>query len=210
LLTSASTVGIIGFGEAGGIFGVELARRGLLVRSFDSLLAHPLHHLQMRQRMLQAGVDAASSLGDALRAAKLVISAVSAEAAVEVAQEAGSCLAPGQIYLDINAVSPEKMRACATYVQAQGADYVEAALMQPISLQRLATPMMLGGKRAAELAPALNALGLQARAISADIGVVAAISMETSGVSRAQNSEHSWQELSDQLQRFQAIRGELP
>jgi 3-hydroxyisobutyrate dehydrogenase-like beta-hydroxyacid dehydrogenase len=49
--------------------------------------------------------------------------------------------------------------------------------MAPVPPQRLKVPMLLGGARAAQLAPALQALGMNATAISGQIGVASAVKM---------------------------------
>jgi 3-hydroxyisobutyrate dehydrogenase-like beta-hydroxyacid dehydrogenase len=83
----------------------------------------------------------------------------------------------GQIFLDINSCSPATKRSNAAAVQSSGADYVEAAVMAPVPPQRLKVPMLLGGRRAAELAPVLRALGMNATFIAAEIGVASAVKM---------------------------------
>src|SRR5581483_11359498 len=47
----------------------------------------------------------------------------------------------------------------------------------PVPPQRLKVPMLLGGRRAEELAPALKGLGLNVSFISAEIGVASAVKM---------------------------------
>jgi 3-hydroxyisobutyrate dehydrogenase-like beta-hydroxyacid dehydrogenase len=177
MIVPGSTVGIIGFGEAGSILGSELAKRGCLVRSYDLLFDSAADRERMLQRCAKARVDAAASLAEVLRGAKLIVSAVTASAAQDVARAAGPLLGAGQIFLDLNSVSPDTKRANAALVEANGASYVEAAVMAPVPPQRLAVPMLLGGPRAAALAPALNALGMSTRAVADTIGVASAIKM---------------------------------
>ena len=95
------------------------------------------------------------------------MSAVTSTASRDVAGDAAPYLAAGQIFLDLNSVSPETRRGNALLIEASGASYVEAAVMAPVPPQRLRVPMLLGGPRAAELAPALNALGLNVEAVAA-------------------------------------------
>jgi 3-hydroxyisobutyrate dehydrogenase-like beta-hydroxyacid dehydrogenase len=131
----------------------------------------------MRQRIELAGAEAAPSLQAALRGAKLVISAVTATSASRVAQDSAALLVAGQVYMDINSVAPGSKRDSARRVEACGAHYLDAAVMAPVPPQRLAVPMLLGGSKAAELSPALNALGLATRAVSGEVGVASAIKM---------------------------------
>jgi 3-hydroxyisobutyrate dehydrogenase-like beta-hydroxyacid dehydrogenase len=177
MFTPSATIGFIGFGEAGGLLGRALARRGCAVRAWDILLDDANASAAMRSRIEDAGADPAGSLAECLRGAKLVVSAVTASSAGEVAGNAGALLQRGQVFLDINSVSPDSKRANAAQVQASGADYVDAAVMAPVPPLGLSVPMLLGGARAAELSPALNALGFATRAVAREVGVASAIKM---------------------------------
>jgi 3-hydroxyisobutyrate dehydrogenase-like beta-hydroxyacid dehydrogenase len=106
-----------------------------------------------------------------------VIAAVTAASSAAVAQDAGKWMRAGQIFLDINSCSPATKRANAAAVESSGAAYVEAAVMAPVPPQRLKVPMLLGGPRAADLAPVLRALGMNATFIAAEIGVASAVKM---------------------------------
>jgi len=94
-----------------------------------------------------------------------------------VAQACAPALRAGQLFLDINSVSPATKRGNAAIVERAGADYVEAAVMAPVPPQRLAVAMLLGGRRAEELAAALRGLGMNATAIAAEVGIASAVKM---------------------------------
>jgi len=177
MITPTAGIALIGFGEAGSILGEELARRGCAVRAWDILLSDATLQARMRHRIELARAESAGSLADALRGAKLVISAVTATSAADVARDAAASMTSGQIFFDINSVSPAVKRANAALIEAAGAHYIDAAVMAPVPPQRLAVPMLLGGDRAAELSPALNLLGFSTRPVSADVGVASAIKM---------------------------------
>ena len=169
---------VIGFGEAGGILGAELAALGRFpVATYDLLLDDPARRGAMATKAREAKVEPAASLAAALRGSDLVISAVTAGEARKVAINAAALMQPGQILLEINSVSPETRRGNAARIEAVGADYVEAAVMAPVPPQRLKVPMLLGGKRAEELAAVLTALGMKAEAVATDIGTASAIKM---------------------------------
>ena len=172
------TIAVIGFGEAGGILGAELARKsGVTVRAYDILLADAAERAAMLTKAGAAGVEAAESHADAVRGADLVISAVTAASSVDAARTVAPHLAKGQIFLDLNSVSPEAKRLSAGMVEGAGADYVEAAVMAAVPPKRLAVPMLLGGRRASEVADALNRMGFAAEAVADRIGVASAIKM---------------------------------
>ena len=170
------TIALIGFGEAGGILGADLAPQRK-VCMYDILLDDPVRGDAMRAKAASAGVDVRPSHADAVRGADLVIAAVTAASSLRVAKTVAPHLRSGQIYLDINSVSPEAKRASAAVVEASGADYVEAAVMAAIGPKRIAVPMILGGKRARDVAAALAPLGFDAVAVADAIGVASAIKM---------------------------------
>jgi 3-hydroxyisobutyrate dehydrogenase-like beta-hydroxyacid dehydrogenase len=170
-------IAMVGFGEAGSILGEELATAGREVVTYDVLLDTPASRGSMLEKARRVRVQTADNLKAALQDADLIISAVTAASSADVASGAGKALRAGQIFLDINSCSPATKRTNAQAVQASGADYVEAAVMAPVPPQRLKVPMLLGGRRAAELAPVLRSIGMNATFIADEIGVASAVKM---------------------------------
>jgi 3-hydroxyisobutyrate dehydrogenase-like beta-hydroxyacid dehydrogenase len=170
-------IAIIGFGEAGGILGNDLAARGLDVSTFDILF----HSKESRDVMLakarESKVHAAENLSDCVREAELVISAVTASSALDVAKDASRLLRSGQVFLDINSVSPGTKRKMADYFEKTDAHFVEAAVMAAVPPQRLKVPMLLGGIHAAALAARMTAIGMNASVASDRIGAASALKM---------------------------------
>jgi 3-hydroxyisobutyrate dehydrogenase-like beta-hydroxyacid dehydrogenase len=170
-------VAIIGFGEAGGIFAEDLAQAGVDVMVFDILFNSRRHRKRMLKKAQACGVTAAGSLRDCLAPADLVISAVTASSALEVAKDAGMILEKGQVFVDINSVSPATKRKAAGYVARKGARFVEAAVMSPVPQQRLQVPMLLGGPHSFETAECLQRMGMNATPLSDRLGVASAVKM---------------------------------
>jgi 3-hydroxyisobutyrate dehydrogenase-like beta-hydroxyacid dehydrogenase len=170
-------IAMVGFGEAGSILGEDLAASGREVVTYDILFDTAATRGPLVDKAHRLRVQTADSLDDAVANADLVISAVTAASSVAVARGAARVVRAGQIFLDLNSVSPATKRANADGIQKAGADYVEAAVMAPIPPQRLKVPMLLGGRRATELAIALKAIGMNATAIADEIGVASAVKM---------------------------------
>ena len=175
-------IAIIGFGEAGGIFGHDLAKLGIEISAFDILLRSKRHRRHMLSKARECGVRAAANLYDCVRDSQLVISAVTAASALDVAKEAGSILRAGQIFLDINSVSPKTKRKAARLIEPvtakkSKAHFVEAAVMAAVPGARLKVPMLLGGPKAAETAERLTSLGMNATALGNQIGLASAVKM---------------------------------
>jgi 3-hydroxyisobutyrate dehydrogenase-like beta-hydroxyacid dehydrogenase len=170
-------IAIIGFGEAGAIFGSDLAARGLDVKITDILLCEPASGEPMLQKALGANVTAHRVPKEAVVDADLVISAVTCSASIDAAKEAAEFLSAGQIYLDLNSVSPEKKREIARVIEISHAIFVEAAVMAPVPAYRLRVPMLLGGTCALATAELLSSIGMCATAVSERIGVASAVKM---------------------------------
>lgn len=171
---SIHRVAIIGFGEAGGIFAKDLAAAGMDVRVFD-ILFNSNRQRPMLRKAQACGVTAARSLKDCLNKAGLVISAVTASSALEVAKAAGAILGEDQLFLDINSVSPAIKRKAARYFAR--ARFVEAAVMSAVPKQRLQVPMLLGGPHAFEAAESLHRIGMNATPLSDQLGMASAVKM---------------------------------
>jgi 3-hydroxyisobutyrate dehydrogenase-like beta-hydroxyacid dehydrogenase len=174
---SIHRVAIIGFGEAGSIFAHDLAKQGLHVSVFDILFHSKLQRQRMLRKAQACGVTAADNVKDCLHTTELVISAVTASSALDVAKEAGPNLRDGQLFVDINSVSPETKRKAAGYLDRRRARFVEAAVMSGVPKQRLRVPMLLGGPHAFEAAQCLERIGMRATPLSDQLGVASAVKM---------------------------------
>jgi 3-hydroxyisobutyrate dehydrogenase-like beta-hydroxyacid dehydrogenase len=171
-------IAFIGFGEAGGVLAGALVATGRHdVTAYDILVDQPASAPAIAAKGERLGVKTTRSAAEAACGAAVVISAVTAAAAGEVAREAGSYLAPGQLFLDINSVSPELKRANAAAVERGGARYVEAAVMQPVPPNGLRVPMLLGGPHARALKEILDPAGMVMTIAGAEVGKASAIKM---------------------------------
>jgi len=170
-------VAVIGFGEAGSILAEDLARLGLDVATYDILIDSHDTRPALIARARAVRVRPEDSLRQALDGAQLAISAVTASSSAAVAHDAAQSLRAGQWYFDVNSVSPATKRGNAQAVEASGADFVEAAVMAAVPPQRLAVPMLLGGRSAPTLEPLLRALGMNVNTVAVEIGTASAIKM---------------------------------
>jgi 3-hydroxyisobutyrate dehydrogenase-like beta-hydroxyacid dehydrogenase len=172
-----SRIALIGFGEVGTLFAKELIGTGRHVISTYDILFAGRQGNDLKDRARQLRAEPCASATEAAMGALVVISAVTATSARDVAEEAGRYLKPGQFFLDINSVSPEIKRADEKAVTRSGAAYVEAAVMAPVAPYGIKVPMLLGGRHAKELAATLNPSGMKMQAISEQVGHASAIKM---------------------------------
>jgi 3-hydroxyisobutyrate dehydrogenase-like beta-hydroxyacid dehydrogenase len=174
---SIRKIALIGFGEVGGIFGYDFANTGFSVCVYDILLNSEASRATTLGKAERWRVRACDTLEAAIVDADLVISAVTASSASSVAVQAATFLRLGQIYLDINSVSPETKREIAGALVASGATFIEAAVMAPVAPRRIKTPMLLGGPNAVAIAPRLHGIGMDVTPVSDRVGVASAIKM---------------------------------
>jgi len=170
-------IAIVGFGEAGGIFGNDFARQGFEVSAFDILLNSRGDRVKMLSKARTSGVRAARDLKSCLQDVDLVISAVTACSCLQVAKSARPLLGRGQTFLDINSVSPQTKRKAAAFIQSGKGRFLEAAVMAAVPGQRLKVPMFLAGPHVAEEADRLREIGMNPTALSGEIGVASAVKM---------------------------------
>jgi 3-hydroxyisobutyrate dehydrogenase-like beta-hydroxyacid dehydrogenase len=166
-------IGLIGYGEVGKIFAAGLKP------STSSIAAWDLKFTQSaeREHAERGGIRAAGSMRELCEASDLVISAVTASNTFAVAEEAAPHMKPGTLFLDLNSASPGTKQRAAALVDARGAHYVEAGVMTSVPPYGIKVPMLLGGAKAAELAPLLASWGMDAKAVSDRLGVASAIKM---------------------------------
>ena len=102
------TLGIIGFGEVGGIFG-----RGLLdqpgvdaVYAWDLKFADPETGSRLRAAADADGIRSVDGMAALCAQASLLVSAVTASSTLAAAQEAARHVRADSVFLDLNSASP--------------------------------------------------------------------------------------------------------
>ncbi len=176
-----TTLGIIGFGEVGGIFGRSLQdKEGVsAVHAWDLKFAGS-EGAAVSAKAASGGVTPSSSMADLCAKADMLISAVTASNTLAVAEEAARHLRPGTLFLDLNSASPGTKQRAATAIEAAGGHYVEAGVMTSVPPYGIRVPMLLGGAQAGELSRTLTAWGMDAKPVSEKLGVASAIKMSRS------------------------------
>ena len=161
---------LIGFGEAGLTF-ARAGHWGEAGRAFDVDEAR-------RPLMAECGIEVAQTAWEALAGAQIVLSLVTAESALEVAQECAQYLGKGAVWCDMNSVAPGTKREAAKAIEAAGGQYVDVAVMAPVDPARLDVPLLLSGTEAEQALELLNRLGFgNKRIVGADVGRASAIKM---------------------------------
>ena len=171
-------IAFIGFGEAG-----QTISRGLLaenavrIRAYDILFDDSVNEGRLKRTAATLGVDTARDHVDAVRGADLVFLAVTASSSLGATQSCLPGLAKGQLFLDINSVSPQRKIETAARVAPTGAAYVDVAVMAPVAPYLHKVPCLAGGPGAQAFMAAASALGMKTELVSAEVGQASAIKM---------------------------------
>ena len=102
---------------------------------------------------------------------------VTASSSLEAARSCLPGLRAGQLFLDMNSVSPRRKIETAALVAPTGAAYVDVAVMAPAAPYLHKLPCLIGGPGAAALAPVAAALGMKMEPVSAEVGPASAVKM---------------------------------
>ena len=170
-------IGLVGYGEVGRILAEDLRASGaVVVAAFDTKLGTAGEE-PLRAHAAQHDVSMAESHAALAAGSDLLISAVTASQTVPAAQACAAGIASGAWFLDFNSASPGAKLKAAAVIEAAGGRYVEGAVMTALPPYRIRVPLLLGGPRAATLAPLLSVLGFRAQVASERIGVASATKM---------------------------------
>jgi len=167
-------LGFVGFGEAS----YHLAK-GLKGEGVERISAYDIRITdQVQARARETGVELAGSPAALAAAADVIISAVTADQAIPAAVQSAPHLSARHLYCDLNSISPKAKQTVAATASANGARFVEIAVMGPIPPYLHKAPLLLGGAAAPEFQRVFEPLGLRMEIVSTDqIGRAAAVKM---------------------------------
>jgi len=172
------TIGFIGFGEAG--FAIA---KGLHESGFERIFfthrnrQDPQRAALAAQRGREAGATLLETAGELAARSDYLLSLVTSDAAVAVAEEIAPFLGPGKVYIDLTSSSPDAMKAAARLVEAKGAVFVDGALTGPVPAEGHKVLTFVAGPQADAVATALNRIGMNLRVVGAEAGQASAIKL---------------------------------
>jgi 3-hydroxyisobutyrate dehydrogenase-like beta-hydroxyacid dehydrogenase len=170
-------IAFIGFGEAGQTIGRGLLAQGAQLCAYDILFDDPANQGMLKGTAGKMKVTAARDHVAAVAQADLVFLAVTASSSLAAARSCLPGLRKGQLFLDINSVSPQRKIETAALVAPTGAAYVDVAVMAPVAPYDHKVPCLIGGPGAEALLPRALSLGMKMEYVSAEVGQASAIKM---------------------------------
>lgn len=176
-MAQVQDIAIIGFGEAGQTF-ASAGAWGRQVKVFDRQTDDAHWRASKRADYDRVGVVGCETHGDAVAGGVLIISLVTADQALAVAETTAQSIREGALYLDLNSVAPSTKLASARAIETAGGHYVDVAVMSPVQPAALNVPLLLSGSQAKKAKDRLSALGFQKlRIIEGQVGRASSIKM---------------------------------
>lgn len=170
-------MGFIGFGEAA--FNIS---KGLKKEGLDGIIAYdkfwdikPQSELICRHAE-ESGVTLVSNLQTLIENTDIVLSAVSANMAVPLAQAAKSFLKIDQIYVDINATSPMTKEEVDSIISPV-CFFVDCAVMGPVPTYKHKVPVSVSGKGAKIFTERMAPYGMNITCMDSPAGSASASKM---------------------------------
>jgi 3-hydroxyisobutyrate dehydrogenase-like beta-hydroxyacid dehydrogenase len=173
----STRIAFIGFGEAGQTIGRGLAAQGAALAAYDILFDDAADGGRLAAAARAIGVEVARDHAAAVCGAELVFLAVTASSSLEAARACLPGLRAGQLFLDINSVSPQRKIETAALVAPTGAAYVDLAVMAPVAPYGHRVPCLAGGPGAQAFLPRARSLGMQVEYVSSEVGQACAVKM---------------------------------
>jgi 3-hydroxyisobutyrate dehydrogenase-like beta-hydroxyacid dehydrogenase len=168
------TVGILSPGDMGQAIAAVLHQHGL-----KTIAALDERSDRTRQLAAAANVQDVGSLKQLVIESDVVLSvlvpAAATEAAEQVAEAIGS-VGKSILYVDCNAISPQKVKSIARIIESKGGQFVDASIIGPPPRVPNRTRIYVSGKQAVELQQ-LRDYGLDIRAIGNEIGHASGLKM---------------------------------
>ncbi len=159
---STLRIGVLGLGEAGSIFASGLAAAAGEVRGFDPA-----------DVPAPAGVSITDTPAKAVTGADVVIALTHAAQARDAADSAVPHMTSGAYYADFSTSDPGLKRDLADLAHAHGLRFIDGAIMNPVPLLGVATPVDVSGDDSAEFAALLTPIGLRLQALGPEPGLAA-------------------------------------
>ena len=172
-----SILGFIGFGEAA--FNIS---KGLKDDGFGKIIAHDKYwNVAPRSELIckraqELSVELMPSLQSLVEKSDIILSAVSADMAVRLAQEARPYLKQNEIYVDINATSPMTKEEVDKII-SPAALFVDCAVMGPVPTYRHKVPVSVSGKGAGAFFEKMSPYGMNITLMDAPAGSASASKM---------------------------------
>jgi len=176
-------VGFVGFGEVASVFSRALREHGADVAAYDIHLTRPGGRALLDKRV-RADDIAFCPLPEMVRRSDYVLSVVRPQSAREAAEQCAAHLRAGQVYVDMNSVSPSVKIEVGVLLRPSGATFVEGVILGAVGPAGAAARILTGGEKGNVVADTLTRFGLNAAHFNDAIGKASTFKMLRSILSK--------------------------
>ena len=172
-----SKMGFIGFGEAAYNIASGLKGEGYeTIAAYDKFWNTAPQSDLIVKRAEEVGVKLFPSLQELVENSDMIVSAVSADKAVSLAQEAKPFLRKDQVYIDLNATSPMTKEEVSAIVSPV-CSFVDCAVMGPVPTYKHKVPVSVSGTGAKAFYETMSPYGMNITYMDAPAGSASASKM---------------------------------
>jgi 3-hydroxyisobutyrate dehydrogenase-like beta-hydroxyacid dehydrogenase len=173
-----SAIAFIGVGELACSLATGMTAAGAGdVRGYSRPRSDPDAARTQREHAAAAGIALCASMQEALSDATVVIAAVPAGAALEVATAAAPLLTRDAIYVDTAPLAPEDKLAAAQTVAGGGGRFVDAAVLGTVATEGARVPLLCAGPGAQAWSELAVGLGLDVTVLPGPPGQAARVKL---------------------------------
>jgi 3-hydroxyisobutyrate dehydrogenase-like beta-hydroxyacid dehydrogenase len=175
------TVGILSPGDMGQAIASVLNQNGL-----RTIAALDDRSQRTRQLAAAANIQDVGSLTQLVIESDVVLSVLVPAAAAEVAQQVAEVInnvGKQILYVDANAIAPQKVKSIAQIIESSGATFVDASIIGPPPRVPGRTRIYASGKQGVEFQQLSN-YGLDIRVISDEIGQASGLKMSYAALTK--------------------------
>lgn len=169
-------IAFLGFGELASTLAEGLAAPGRhRLRAY--VRGWPRAGAGYERRLTASGTTPCGSLEEAVADAEVVLAAVPAMFALELARQAAAHLRPGVLYAEMATASAEEKLRAAEVLQQHEVLYADAAVIGTVATDRFRVPILASGPGAASLRALLEPEGFRITDIPGPVGQAALVKL---------------------------------
>ena len=170
-------IGIIGYGEAGTAFARPLSESNSLSVSVFDIIFKDASSQMLKDTAVEQNITVADDIKSVVAENDLILSVVTGESAMTVAEAAVPHITEGQIYVDMTSVSAKTKIRMNELIENRRGVFIEAVILGSIAAYGYKSPILVCGKKAQEFAAFFKQLGFDIKYLSEDIGKASNIKM---------------------------------
>ena len=172
------SIAFIGLGEAAStIIAGWGNHRNKQVQAYDIKLQKSETREEIISRAGKLDIVFKPTLRDLIKDADIIFSTVTANQALNVAQEASSFLKDRAYFFDLNSCAPSSKQESSKSIETNGGYYVDVAVMAPVFTKKHLVPLFISGDKASQAMATLNQLPMNAKVIDGPVGRASSIKM---------------------------------